>query len=333
MLLSELRERATSKFRLADRMFFDRDGLEQASGDVIAEHRAKRYVPFNSVADICCGVGGDTSALARIAHVTAVDIRPERVWMTRENARANGLSGRFVCADVGHWCPSFDAAYIDPSRREGGRRVVNLADYAPPVGDLGWLPKNSTVGIKVAPGIDHDSVPEGCEVEFISVNGECREAVLWFGDLKTEAKVRATVLPDDASLVGDSNVTVGIGPISEFVYEPDRAVIRAHLVEQIASSLDAWKIASDVAYLTADHHVESPFVRSFGVDAVLPFSIKRVQSYLSEHGIGRLDIKRRRFPMTPDAVYGKLKLKGSERATLILTRVDENPTAIFCHPV
>jgi hypothetical protein len=333
LTLLDLRTRAGAKFDRADEMFFDRDGLEQASGDVIAAHRAKRYAPFNSVVDICCGVGGDTVALASVAEVAAIDVRPERVWMTRENVKMAGGSGQYVCADVGRWCPSLGAAFIDPSRREGGRRVVNLADYAPPVDDLGWLPNYSAVGIKVAPGIDHDAVPDGCEIEFISVNGECREAVLWFGDLRTEARVRATLLPGGVSVVGEDSTPVGCSAVSDYVYEPDRAIIRAHLVEQVAASIDAQKIAADVAYLTSKHRVESTYVRGFRVEEVMDFSLRRVQSYVSAQGIGRLDIKKRRFPMTPDEVFGKLKLKGSNRATLILTRVDEDPVAIFCQPI
>ena len=333
LTLQDLRVRAQSKFENADRMFFDREGLEQASGDVIAEHRAKRYAPFGHVADLCCGIGGDSTALAQVAQLTSVDIRPERVAMARANVWACGAGAQFVCADVRRWCPGADAVFIDPSRREGGRRVTRLNRYAPPVDDLSWLTSTRTVGIKVAPGIDHDELPETCEAEFISVSGECKEAVLWFGDLRSSAGVRATLLPEGDFLIGESVEPVPCGPVSDYMYEPDRAVIRAHLVEQVAVSIGAHKLAPDVAYLTSDSYVKSLFARAYGVDAVLPFSIKRVQTYLSDHGVGRLEIKKRRFPMTPDAVRGKLNLKGSEACTLILTRVNENPTAIFCHPV
>ena len=333
MALTDLRIRARSKFSNADAMFFDREGLEQASGDVIAEHRAKRYKSFDRVADLCCGIGGDSSALAGKTNLTSVDIRPERVEMARANVSACGARAQFVCADVRHWCPRADAVFIDPSRRDEGRRVTRLSQYAPSVHDLSWLGPAQAVGIKVAPGIRHEELPEGCEVEFISVAGECREAVLWFGDLRSHARVRATLLPEGDSLIGKSVEAVPCGPVSDYMYEPDRAVIRAHLVEQVALSIGAHKLSPDVAYLSSDTYVNSPFTRSYGVDAVIPFSIKRVQVYLSEHGVGRLEIKKRRFPMTPDAVRDKLRLKGSAACTLILTRVNDDPVAIFCRPI
>ncbi len=332
MALMDLRERGRRKFRDADRMFFDRDGLEQASGDVIAEHRAKRYAGCADVVDVCCGIGGDSVALARMAKLTSVDVRPERVRMARENMSVSGLTAKFACADVRYWCPSGAAFFIDPSRREGGRRVVHLNDYAPSFDELPWLRPELAVGIKVAPGIDHEELPDGCETEFISVAGECREAILWFGALQSGARVRATLLPSGDSIAHAPVEPVPCGEISAYLYEPDRAVIRAHLVEQVATRIGARKLAPDVAYLTSETQVDSPYARVFSVEAVLPFSIKRVQAYVKDQGIGRLDIKKRRFPMTSDAVFGKLKLKGCRSSTLILTRVEENPVAIFCQP-
>jgi SAM-dependent methyltransferase len=115
LTLWDVRERARSKFGRADEMFFDRDGLEQASGDVIAAHRAKRYVSFDRVADLCCGVGGDSAVLAKLAKVTSVDIRPDRTVMTRLNVEENGQSVQTVCADVRHWRLTCEAVFIDTS--------------------------------------------------------------------------------------------------------------------------------------------------------------------------------------------------------------------------
>ena len=330
LTLWDVRERARSKFGHADEMFFDRDGLEQASGDVIAAHRAKRYATFDRVADLCCGVGGDSAALAKLAKVTSVDIRPERTVMTRLNVEANGQSVQIVCADVRHWSPNCEAVFIDPSRRESGRRVTKLGNYAPCIDDLAWLKPALAIGMKVAPGINHEEIPAGCEVEFISVNGECREAVIWMGALKSHAEVRATVLPGGQSLIKGHVEPVGCAAISEYLYEPDRAVIRAHLVEQIATEIGARKLDPEVAYLTTDRLCETLFARPYRVLDSFPFSVKRVQAYAEVHGIGILEIKKRRFPMTPDEVRKKLKLKGSEKRTLILTRIGREATAIFC---
>ncbi len=329
--LLELRERAKTKFTSADDMFFDRQGLEQASGDVIATHRAQRYRPYHSVADLCCGIGGDTLALSGIANVTAVDISPARTAITRANAHTLGQSVQTVCADVTNWIPDIDAAFLDPDRRATGRRVFRLADYVPRI-DIGPVETVENLGIKVAPGVSHKEIPPGYEAEFISVNGECREAVLWRGALRSDADIRATVLPSGESLIGVDVDPAAVTDVKAYIYEPDRAVIRAHLVNQLAADLDATKLSTDVAYLTSETRSETTFAKAFEVRDVVPFSIKRLQGYVSQHGIGTLDIKKRRFPMEPYAVRKQLKLKGSSRLTCILTRVETGPLAIFCAP-
>src|SRR5262245_4549214 len=74
----------------------------RASGETIAAHRARRYQPYAPVADLCCGAGGDTLALAGVAPVVAVDRDPLRLAMAAANARAYGLAERvaFVEADL-----------------------------------------------------------------------------------------------------------------------------------------------------------------------------------------------------------------------------------------
>ena len=79
----ELRLRARAKFSRAMSMFFTRPGLEQASAEVIARHRASRYTGFELVADLCCGIGGDLVALASGAGVLAVDSDALHLRMAR----------------------------------------------------------------------------------------------------------------------------------------------------------------------------------------------------------------------------------------------------------
>ncbi|HKQ01309.1 MAG TPA: class I SAM-dependent methyltransferase, partial [Actinomycetes bacterium] len=121
----ELRARGAAKFSAAGRMWFTRDGLEQASGQALARHRATRYAGFAVVADLCCGIGGDLCALAPGRAALAVDLDPVHLRMARENARAHGAEAVAVaCADVRSLrLPPSLAVFVDPARRAGGRRL------------------------------------------------------------------------------------------------------------------------------------------------------------------------------------------------------------------
>ncbi|MDT7681384.1 MAG: hypothetical protein QOG57_1694, partial [Pseudonocardiales bacterium] len=69
----ELRQRARAKFTRAESMWLTRDGLEQASSEPIARHRATRYAGARRVADLCCGIGGDLVALAGVGAYASAD--------------------------------------------------------------------------------------------------------------------------------------------------------------------------------------------------------------------------------------------------------------------
>jgi SAM-dependent methyltransferase len=335
MTLLQARERGQRKFSRADEMVFDREGLEQASGEVISAYRAKRYEGKSRVADLCCGVGGDTIGLAGVTEVVSVDRDPARAGMTRWNSAVYDVGTRVetVVADATGWLPHVEALFMDPGRRSDGRRLLSLADYLPPV-DLAHLREVTTeIGIKVAPGISYDEIPDGCEVEFISESGSCREAVLWFGGLRTAADRRATLLPVGKTLAARPSEPAPVRAPGAYVLEPDRAVIRAHLIDQLAGDLGAWKLDGEVAYLSSDSPVETPFATRFRVREVFRFGLKRLQGYLRVAGIGRLEIKKRRFPIEPDDLRRQLRLGGEGEATLVLTRIGEKPTVIVCDRV
>jgi methylase of polypeptide subunit release factors len=134
-----LRQRALAggKFALGAEMYFTRDGLEQATGEAVARHRARRYAPYGMVADLACGIGGDVLALALAHPVLAIDRDRLRLSIARENARINGVAARMLplCADLLTLpTPRADALFCDPGRRTAeGRRIHSVEGYQPPL--------------------------------------------------------------------------------------------------------------------------------------------------------------------------------------------------------
>ena len=283
---ARLRERARGKFPLADRLLFVDDALQQASSRAVAVYRAQQMVAFLSdqgskrrwhVADLGCGIGADTIALAEAGlHVLAVERDPVRARIAQVNVAALDLAGRVevLCAD---WT---DVAFrrgcgifVDPSRRSGEQRIFRLADMEPPFSAvLALLEQTPAVAVKTMPGIADEDIPSNAEVEFISERGAMKEALLRFGGLRTGAARRATLLPGPFQL--DSNSPVGDVPTSEplaFLFEPDPAILRATLVQHLATQLGAAQLDPTIAYLTIDHLVETPFVQ--GLARLAPRSV------------------------------------------------------------
>lgn len=335
---ARLRERAAAKFGAdAAAMFFTPDGLEQATRSSVARHRAERFGTYERVLDLCCGIGGDLIALARAGlYVHGVDSDPLTVEVARANASVLGLSTVDVSGADATAVPlsGWPAAFCDPARRGGGRRIFDPRAYSPPFDFLSELAAAvPATGAKVAPGIPHSLVPAGVEAEWISDSGEVKEAALWFGPLSTVER-RATLLPSAATLTS-SGAVAPVGPVGRYLYEPDGAVIRAGLVAEAAELVGGRLIDSTIAYVTADSLTPSAFMNSYEITDVFGFSLKRLRSMLRERNVGAVTVKKRGSALDPAQLRRDLRLSGTEHATIVLTRIAGAPTVLLvsrCDP-
>jgi SAM-dependent methyltransferase len=327
----ELRARAAARFTLAGEMWFTREGLEQASAEPLARHRAGRYAGFDRVADLCCGIGGDLCALAPGRDAVAVDLDPVHPRMARENARVHG-AGELgaVRADVRDLrLPRSLAVFVDPARRAGGRRLP-APDSRPPLSwCLGLGDRVAGIGIKTAPGLPLGLVPPGWEVELLADRRELKEAVLWSPALATTAR-RATVFPGPSTLVTRPGPPVRCAQPGAFLLDPSPAVTRAGLVEELARDLGAWKLDPRIAFLSADEPLATPFGRLLRVDASLPWSLRTLRQVLRERGVGTVEVRKRGSAVDVADLTGRLRLRGHDRAVVVLTRVADRPWALVC---
>ena len=339
------------------RLFADRGAVEQAAHPLLARHTAERFAGRGLVADLGCGAGLDALALAeRARRVLAVDRDVARLAMLRANAAAAGASARVwpLAADIDRWSPpsDVDAAWCDPARRDAAGRRLDPARWSPPLARaLALVAGMPAAGVKLAPGIDPAALPPG-ELEFVSLAGRMRAAVLWLGELAGPPR-RATVLAEDgaeASAAEGAQTLAGepapAGPPApepaRYLYDPDPSVGRAGLVGALAERLGARTLAPRIAYLTADARVATPFARRFRVHGWLPFSERRLLARLGELsrelGAGRVEVMRRGSPVDPNALERRLGAAlrasgapvGERVLTVALTRVGGRPAAILC---
>ncbi|MEU4370129.1 THUMP-like domain-containing protein [Micromonospora chersina] len=340
---AELRRRAAGKFGpAAPGMFLTRAGLEQATRGVVARRRAERLraAGVATLADLGCGLGADALAAARAGiRVNGVEADPLTAAMAAANAEAAGLADLFTveCGDATAFdVTRVDGVFCDPARRKAGtgRRIFDPNAYSPPWDFVTGLAERvpHTV-VKVAPGLDHALIPAGAEAEWVSVDGDLVEAALWCGAL-AEVPRRATVLRGDtAHVLTGGAAEAPVGRPRRFLYDPDAAVVRAHLVAELAGDLDATLADPSIAYLYGDEARPTPFARCLEITDVLPFSLKRLRALLRERRVGRVEILKRGSALEPEKLRRDLKLAGDEAASLVLTRVAGAPTVLICRPL
>lgn len=338
-----LRQRARAKFRHAERLYFTREALEQASSTQVAAHRARRFASHAAhVVEVGCGIGGDTLALAEAGcRVSALERDPLRLALAQANAETLGYAARisFVQADALHDpLPPADALFCDPARRTGGTRRFDPERYEPPLSTvLGWRSQFPALAAKLAPGIDIDALGAAppAEVEFVSLDGELKEAVLWCGPL-AETSRRATLLSSSGPPATLTDATTPPAPPlaspAAILYEPDPAVIRAGLVAHLAQRLGAAQLDPTIAYLTADAAQPTPLARAWHICEWLPFGLKRLRARLRALDAGAVTVKKRGSPLDTDKLARQLSGSGARPLVVVLTQVQGQHAALICEP-
>ena len=361
----ELRLAARAKFSRAMQMLFTRAGYEQSSSEPIARYRAARFGDAARVTDLCCGIGGDLLALAAGRDALAVDRDPAHARLALHNAAVYGQAEnvRAVVADVRDVrLDDLDAIFIDPARRSGpGTASARSGGSAPDAArrfragqsepPLDWCfalaERVPAVCVKAAPGLPAELIPDGWEAEFIADGRDLKEAVLWSPALATapsagsRGRRRALVMSAAGShaLVACPGDPVPVTEPGEYLLDPNPAVTRSGLVEDLARSLGAdgdgvvAKIDPQIAFLTLSRPARTPFARTLRVLDSAPWNEKRFARRLRELGIGAADIRRRGLAGDVDQIHRRLKLAGPNRATVVITRVNDKPWGLICVPV
>ena len=332
---NHLRGRARAKFgEDAGRMYFTHDALEQATRSTVARARARRLkeAGTTAVVDLGCGIGGDLVAFARAGlWVRAVERDPLRAAIARANLSALGLDGEVIEADLADVQTSSDEVpFLDPARRDGHGRVFDPASMTPSWDVVSRYLRRPAV-VKTLPGFPHSLLPEGVEAQWVSDGGDLVEACLWGPGLATAPR-RATALPSGAEIVGFGDPG-RVGDVGGWLHEPDDAIIRAGLVGELASRMGGRLVDAHLAYVTTDEKSTDPLARSFRVVEELPYRDKPMRAALVARDVGTLTVKKRGVDVVPEQLVKRLKLKGSQPATVILARIDNGARAFLVEPV
>lgn len=339
--LVEMRRRARMKFSRAESLWLDRTGYEQATTELVAQHKAQRFAAAgSSVIDLCCGIGADAIALAQAGlQVIAVDRSPSAIWRTQQNARVYDVAEKIETrsADVREVDVTGQLVHFDPDRRQvpSGRRARQLEEYEPGPDFMRQVISTARGGaIKLSPASNFGSEFRDCEVELVSLDRECREAIVWFGDLAQSQPRRATVLPSGESLTGHPGEhRPRVGELGRYIYDPDPALVRAGLLDLLTEHLPLRRLDDAEEYLTSDDWVSSPFVSGFEVRESLPHNETQIRNYYREHPAGDLEIKSRHVPTNESALRKKIPLAGTGRTTLLIARLQGKTRAIAAQRV
>lgn len=363
------RRSAAAKFSAAraEQWIMDSDSVQQATPQVVAEFRAAHLLSLGvrDVVDVTCSVGTELAALAAAAagagqavpaagsaqaapeapaarvgggagfqRIIGGDLDPQRVRMARHNVPdvpAIVMDALRPALSTSVLAPG-TVVLADPARRTSAGRVTKLSDLRPRLEDLAavYSEQGIDTAIKCAPGIDYTEF-DG-QVDVVSVDGNVKEACLYTPGLSQCGRraVMLGVASGQQEIIDDHMPEQDkVAEVGKYIVDPDGAVVRAGLVRHYAAKYGLWQLDERIAYLTGP--AVPPGRRGFEVLEQVPF--KHVRKALVARGIGAVEILVRGVDINPDEVRKKWKLKGSEEASVVVTRIGDKAWAFICRAV
>ncbi|MDR3001713.1 MAG: hypothetical protein LBU89_10660 [Fibromonadaceae bacterium] len=304
----------------------DRLSYEQATARDISEYKARLWPRGAKIADLCCGMGGDSFWLPADIVASGVDIAPEKILMFNENMERLGLPHKAVLQNALE-VRGGDFFCIDPVRRK---------ELEPSFESILELSKNFCGGMaKLPPAFLESEIPKESDVLYLGNANDCRECLMLSGVFGNGA-IRAAAICKNEIFEWQcekkelQNISLEVKKPGSFILEPYPVLVRSHLFLSEAKKLGFWQIDSTLAYVSCENlpPKHSGF-NAYKVVEQSSLSTSCVKAMLKKHDAGKITIKKRGVEVVPEAEIRRLAPKGTKEYILFYTRVLGQKQAIL----
>ena len=303
--------------------------LEQASSEVTANFKAN--IVHGNVLDASGGMGVDSAAFAKKANqVVYVERQQDLKEITAYNHAQLGYKNiQHVLGDglayLNQATTTFDFIYLDPARRNAkGDKVLLFKDCEPNV--LNFLPfitEKTQLLLKTSPLLDLEraiSELQGVDkVWVVCLKNEVKELLF----LKsTKATLNPTIevielnqhpnLLFSSDLQTEKNSPNQTGELQAYLFEAHPGILKAGFFKSI-QALGFQKISANTHLYSSGTSIKPAPGKTYRVLAKGPFESKWIWAQLPGK---QANIHTRNFPLKPEEIRKKLKLKDGGSITL-----------------
>jgi 16S rRNA G966 N2-methylase RsmD len=314
--------------------------------DRLLDHPWSRTVHF---IDVTGGFGVDFSYLAQgFAEATYVERQEHLCEIARHNFPLLGLPhANVICKELESPLELTDlqdtVVFIDPARRDtNGNRTYAIGDCTPNIlGFIGELLERAVlVMVKLSPMLDwHQTVEDlnrACEskdavreVHIVSTQNECKELLIVLSE-RYESALEVHCVNDEETFVFSPNASVAqssaIASEPQKLYVPNASIMKAGCFMEIENTFGIRQIGKNSHLFVGDSVSAFPG-RVFNILCVTTMNKKELKSALS--GIDKANIATRNFPLSPEQLRKRLKVKDGGDTYLFATTTDEGDHVIY----
>ena len=356
---------------IADWWYPVRLSCEQCSSEVTAKYKSQLIAnqQFDTLVDLTAGYGVDTffmSYSTQEAHYIErnqdlCQIAAHNFHLTHRNIQIHNTTAEDFVADFNPVTTN-NIIYLDPARRnKHGNKVFLLEDCEPNIISLlpTLLSKARAVLIKLSPMLDITAALRAlnmpCEVHIVAVQNEVKEVLIFLQNsaylasgngvvtevVEEEIRIHAVnllPLPNhmdyctqefsfsiederraECQLYSASQLSITEEDI--YIYEPNAAIIKAGAFKLVAQRFQFVKMAINTHLYMSNQLVEDFPGRVWKVVSIQPKETKNIAA----------NIMTRNYPLSPDELRKKLKIKDSNTSTIIGARLADKPTLFLCN--
>ena len=248
---------------------------------------------------------------------------------------SNSPSGRPIGGTPSHSAASHTLIYLDPARRsQSGGKVFRIEDCEPNVIDL--LPTlrmhADRILIKFSPMLDITAalrvLGTDWDTHIVAVNNEVKEVLFLTGKGDIHAvNIRTREMHTDRFCFrpeDEKQAPLHLAPaIQQYLYEPNAAIIKAGAYRLIAEQYGLAKLDVNTHLYTSDTCISGFPGRIW---QVLDAEIKEPKKQLDKSV--RYSILSRNYPLSPEEIRKKYKLRDGDEQYLIAARHQGKPLLI-----
>lgn len=307
--------------------------LEQASSQATAEFKAKN-LSGKSFIDLTSGFGIDACFLSQnFEEVTLVEQNSELLEIVKHNWGILGKKANFINDNLENFLSQnheiFDLIYLDPARRDSEKnKKFLLEDLSPNLLEIQvrLLKISDRIIIKLSPLIDISyliSVLKNIgEIQIIAVRNEVKELLVFINSKKEKEETRITTINlESEENVFSFNYKQERSAVSEYseplqyLYIPNNAVLKSGGFNSTSERFALKKLHPNTHFYTSDELVESFPGRILKVEIIDSKEIKKGEKF---------NIISKNYPLTPDEIKKKYKIKDGGNGYIIFTQTQKN---------
>lgn len=343
---SKIKKKLPTWFNTDSIIYPPKLNLEQTSSEITANHKSNIIDENSEIVDITGGFGVDALYFSKRAkHVAHIELNTELSEISSHSLEKLKMKNITTINDDGiefikNSTKIYDWIYIDPSRRNEGKKVIQLKNSLPNIIENYQLLKKHSkqILIKTSPIYDIEmgfKELQGIkEVQIICVKNEVKE-ILWIIDWREnnnktikifDYKDFNTYIEFEGNKDAEAHLKNEYSEPRKYLYEPNSGIMKSGLFSALSNKYKLKKISENSHLFTSEEIIKEFPGKIFETIEII--KAKDLKKKIKSTG---LNIISRNFGLSTSEIQKKFKIKISGKKNyLIFTKTDNKRIIIFC---